>query len=438
MAIWAGTREQRGWYFYDFANSAFASTVLTLFLGPYLTALAKAAAAPDGYIHPFGLTIEPRSFWSFCVALSVIAQVFTLPLAGAIADYGRRKRELLALFAYVGAACTMAMFFLDGARYLAGGLLFIVANVAFGCANVVYNSFLPEIAEPHERDHVSSSGWALGYLGGGLLLVLNLVLYQNAAAWGLSESMAVRISLCSAGVWWALFTLIPLRVLRNRGTPHADAGVNVVTAGFSQLWHTITSLRRYPKTLTFLAGYLLYNDAIQAIIALAGQFGSDALGIPMGTLTLAILMVQFVASLGALLFNQLAKRLSAINAIRLALVAWMGILTYAYLSVKTTAEFFVMAGLVGLIMGGTQALSRSLFSLMIPKGSEAEYYSLYEISDKGTSWMAPLIFGLVLQSTGGNYRPAIFSLIVFFILGLAVLSRVKVDEAAAEAAAARP
>jgi MFS transporter, UMF1 family len=425
------TPEQRGWYFYDFANSAFASTVLTLFLGPYLTALAKAAAGPDGHVHPFGLSLEPRSIWSFCISISVVSQVLTLPIVGAIADHGRKKKQLLALFAYLGAGATMCMYFLQGTQYLLGALLFFIANLSFGCANVVYNSFLPEISPPEERDSVSSTGWALGYLGGGTLLILNLMLYSNAAALGVDEGMAVRISLCSAGLWWAIFTLIPLRALRNRG--QAQPGGNVLMAGFGQLLHTIRQLPSYPQTLTFLVGYLFYNDAIQAIIALSGQFGADELKMPMGELTQAILMVQFVAAVGAALFGQIARRITAIRAIMVALVCWSGILVYAYLGVKTSREFFLMAGLVGLIMGGTQALSRSLYSLMIPRGCEAEYYSLYEVSDKGTSWMAPLIFGIVLQVTK-SYRLAIFSLIVFFIIGLLVLTRVNVEKATQEAA----
>jgi len=268
-------------------------------------------------------------------------------------------------------------------------------------------------------------------------LVLNLVLYQAREGLGVSEGMAVRISLCSAGLWWAVFTLVPLGALRNRGAArngHGGSGAGaLVRASFGQLWGTIRQLPHYRQTLLFLCGYLLYNDAIQAIIALSGQFGADEIKMPMGQLTQAILMVQFVAAFGAAGFNVVAGRLGAKGAIMLALVCWSGILTYAYLGVRTAEEFFVMAGLVGLIMGGTQALSRSLYSLMIPKGCEAEYYSLYEVSDKGTSWLAPLMFGIVLQVTK-NYRLAIFSLIVFFVLGLAVLSRVDVKRAAAEAA----
>lgn len=426
-------REQRGWYFYDFANSAFASTVLTLFLGPYLTALAKAGAGSDGLIHLLGIGIEPRSFWSYCISASVIGQVLLLPIVGAIADYGHRKKQLLALFAYLGAGATMAMYFLEGSRYLAGGLLFILANVAFGSANIIYNSFLNDIATPEERDGVSSRGWGFGYLGGGLVLVLNLWLYQNAARFGITEGMAVRISLSSAGLWWGTWALIPLAILRNRAPLRAKpAGQSLIAVGLGQLLHTIRDLRHYPETLKFLAAYLLYNDAVQSIIALAGQFGSDELGIAMGTLTLAILMVQFVAFGGAMAFNQLAQSITARKAILFALIIWTGVLIYAYGFVRNTTEFFVLSGLVGFVMGGTQALSRSTYSLMIPKGREAEYFALYEVSDRGTSWIGPLVFGLAMQFTQ-SYRVSILSLIVFFIAGFFILWRVNVQRAYAEA-----
>lgn len=159
-------REQRAWYFYDWANSAFASTVLTLFLGPYLTATARSAAGPDGLVHPFGISIDPRAFWGYCVSLSVIGQVVVLPLVGALADYRRNKREFLGAFAYLGALATMAMFFVQGDLYLLGGGLFLLANISFGAANVISNSFLSELSTPEERDAVSSRGWGFGYLGG--------------------------------------------------------------------------------------------------------------------------------------------------------------------------------------------------------------------------------------------------------------------------------
>lgn len=425
-------REQRAWYIYDFANSAFASTVITLFLGPYLTAMAKAAAGPDGFVHPFGIPVDPRSWWGYMVALSVMTQVVALPLMGTIADFSANKKGLLAITAYTGAFATVLMFTLQGSAYLLGGALFLIANLAFGASIVVYNSFLPEIAAPEERDNVSSKGWGIGYLGGGIVLGLNLALFSNAQRFGLTEGMAVRVSLASAGLWWALFTLVSLVGLRNRPPGRTRVSGEGLGAGFRQLFETIREMRRYPQTLTFLIAYLIYNDAVQAVITLSGQFGSDELKIPMGTLTMAILMVQFLAFAGALLFNLISRKLGAKHTIALSLMIWAGVIAAIYVSVRTTAEFFIMAAVVALVLGGTQALSRSLFSQMIPKGREGEYFSLYEISDKGTSWLAPLLFGLALQFTG-SYRTAILSLLIFFIAGLAILLRLDVDRATREA-----
>ena len=255
-------REQRGWYLYDWANSAFPTTVIALFLGPYITVLAKAAADSQGFIHPLGIKIDARSYWSYLISLSVILQVLFLPMVGAIADYGRKKRECLAATAYLGALATAAMFFLHGNQYHWGGALFLIANVSFGASIVVYNSFLPEIAPPEQRDAVSSRGWGIGYLGGGLLLALNLALYQNAARIGLTEGLAVRISLSSAGIWWGLFTIPTLITLRNRGAMRAlTPGQRAIRATLGQLRRTVREILRYPQTTAFLIAYLLYNDA---------------------------------------------------------------------------------------------------------------------------------------------------------------------------------
>jgi len=420
------TREQRGWYMYDFAQTAFSTTVVTLFLGPYLTAIAKSAADSRGMIHPLGITVDARSYWSYLVSLSVVLQVLFLPLIGAVADYGRRKKQALAACAFIGAGATIAMFFLQGNHYQAGGALFLIANVSFGAGVVVYNSFLPEIAPEKDRDAVSSKGWATGYIGGGVLLALNLLLYLNAERIGISEGMAVRISLASAGAWWAAFTIIPLAALHNRGTPRKLApGESAVMAVLRLLGHTVREMRLFPQALTFMIAFLLYNDAIQTVIALATQFGNDELKIPVSTLTLVILMVQFVAFFGALSFKWLADAITAKRAVVVSLVIWTGVLVYIYLAVKTTLQFFIMAAIVAVVLGGSQALSRSLFAQLIPKLKEAQYYSIYEVSDKGTSWLCPLFFGLALQFTK-SYRVAILSLIIFFAAGLTVLLRVDV------------
>ncbi len=429
----ANRREQWAWYVYDWANSAFPTTVVTLFFGPYLTVLAKNAAGEDGRLELLGVEIAAESVWSYLISLSVLTQVIALPVLGAIADYGRRKRELLGLFAGVGAAATAAMFFLKGDAYLPGCALFLLANFAFGASVVVYNAFLPEIAGPEERDAVSSNGWALGYLGGGLLLALNLLLYARAGALGLSESYAVRVSLASAGIWWGVFTIIPLAGLRNRDAGKSlGPGENYLSAGLRQLRRTLGHVRRYPQTLLFLVAFLVYNDGIQTVITLAGQFGSQALGLPMGVLTGSILLAQFVALGGAIGFKYVAAWIGNKRAVMAALVVWCLMLVYIYGWVETATDFYIMAAVAGAVMGGSQALSRSIFSFLIPRGQEAEYFSLYEISDKGTSWLGPLLYGLAIQWTG-SYRAAVISLIVFFLAGLALLGRVDVRRGAVAA-----
>ncbi len=421
------SHEQRSWYVYDFGQSAFSTTVVTLFFGPYLTALAKSAADRNGMLHPLGIPINALSCWSYLISVSVMAQVLFLPVIGAVADYARRKKEALATAAFLGAAATIAMFSLKDGHWLRGSLLFLIANVSFGSGVVIYNSFLPEIASRDDRDAVSSKGWATGYVGGGTLLALNLLLYLNAARLGIGEGMAVRISLASAGIWWALFTIPSLAGLRDHVPARVLArGQHAVASVFRQLKHTVSEVRQFPQALTFMAAYLLYNDAIQTVVAMASQFGHDELKIPISQLTLAILMVQFVAFFGALSFQRIAAVIGAKRAVVFSLIIWTGILFYAWAAVKTTLQFFAMAAAVAVVLGGSQALSRSLYAQLIPRLKEAEYYSIYEITDKGTSWLCPLFFGLALQFTK-SYRIAILSLVVFFFAGLLVLLKVNVE-----------
>lgn len=427
------TREQRGWYVYDWANSAFYTTVVAVLLGPYLTEVAKAAADASGQVPFFGIPVAAQSVWPYSVSLSVFLQVFVLPIVGAYADYGHRKRELLGILTLIGAAATIALYFVEGPSFMTGVLLYLAANLAYGCCITVYNSFLPEIAPPEQRDSVSARGWAIGYFGGGLLLLLNLWLYSNAATLGLSGGQAVRLGIASAGVWWLVFSIIPMFTLRNRAPAKAPpAGEPALLAALKQLGHTLSQIRRYPQTLLFLVAYLIYNDAIQTVFAMASQFGSEELKMTTSDLTKAILMVQFVAFGGAIGFNWVASHIGNRRTIMLTLAIWMAAVVLIYFWVYSVRQFYIAAAIIATVMGGSQALSRSLFSFMIPKGQEAEYYSVYEISDKGTSWLGPLFFGAALSMTH-SFRIAIVSLIVFFAAGLALLSRVDVTRAAREA-----
>ncbi len=426
-------REITGWYFYDWATSAFNTTVVTVFLGPYLTNVAQTAADAAGFVYPFGIKIAAASFFPYMVSLSVLLQVFLLPVLGAIADHSHLKKQMLAFFAYVGSFATMGLYFLEGDRYLFGGGLFVLANVSFGAALVFYNAFLGDIASPDRRDAVSSYGFSFGYFGGGFLLALNLLLYLNHESFGLDAAEAVRINLLSAGAWWAIFTLVPLATLKRRqAVKTLPPGKGFLTVGISQLRHTFGELPRYRHTLLFLLAYLFYNDGIQTIIALAAQFGSEELKLDTGTLTGVILLVQFVAFIGAAVFNYVAKAVGTKRAIIISLVIWTATVIYAYSYLQTARDFYIMGAIIGLVMGGSQALSRSLYSQMIPKGQEAEYFSLYEVSERGTSWLGPLFFGLALQFTS-SYRIAILTLVTFFIIGLGFLIVVDVPRAIKEA-----
>lgn len=422
-------REQRGWYFYDWACSVYSTSVLTVFLGPYLTSVAEDAADADGFVHPLGIPVRAGSFFAYSVSLSVIVAVLLMPLVGAAADRTGRKKPLLAAAAYTGAAATAAMFFLGGDRYLLGGVLLIVANAASAVGAMLYNSYLPQIAPPEERDAVSSRGWAFGYAAGSLVLVVNLVLYTAHDSFGLSEGMAVRICLASAGLWWGAFTLIPLRRLRDRRAPAREA----TAPGFRQLAATVRDMRRHPLTLAFLLAYLVYNDGIQTVISQASIYGSEELGLGQSTLIGAVLLVQVLAVAGALGMGRLARIYGAKRTILGSLVAWTVTLAAGYfLPAGAPVWFFVLAAGIGLVLGGSQALSRSLFSHLVPPGKEAEYFSAYEMSDRGMSWLGPLLFGLTYQLTG-SYRDAIISLVAFFVLGFALLARVPVRQAIADA-----
>ncbi|MER5546581.1 MFS transporter [Streptomyces sp. NPDC001118] len=418
-------REQRGWYFYDWACSVYSTSVVTVFLGPYLTAVAKRAADADGYVHPLGIPVRAGSFFAYTVSLSVILAVVVMPLVGSAADRTGRKKPLLAAAAYTGAAATTGMFFLDGDRYLLGGLLLVVANAAQAVGMMLYNSYLPQIAPPEERDAVSSRGWAFGYGAGSTVLVANLVLYSAHDSFGLTETAAVRICLASAGLWWGAFTLVPLRRLRDR---HARVE-RTAAPGLKQLAATARDMRRYPLTLAFLLAYLIYNDGIQTVITQASVYGSQELGLGQSTLIVAVLLVQVLAVAGALAMGRLARTYGAQRTILGSLVAWTVTLAAGYfLPAKAPVFFFVLAGGIGLVLGGSQALSRSLFSHLVPPGKEAEYFSAYEMSDRGMSWLGPLLFGMTYQLTG-SYRSAIISLVAFFIIGFALLARVPVRRA---------
>jgi MFS transporter, UMF1 family len=482
-------REIFGWAMFDWAISAFSTTVITVFLGPYLSSITKAAADTSGMVYLLGVPIRYDSYFTYLISASVLLQVTFLPILGALADYSHLRKRLMQIFSTLGAVATILLFFVTPGLHWLGGLLFVTANLAFGAGMVFYNSYLPNIASEDQRDRVSAYAWAMGYLGGGLLLVINLIMYLFAGKLGISEALVARISLASAGVWWLGFSFITFARLRERHAarrlPPRD---NYLTIGFKQLAHligisttTVTTLmllplaipvlfllhvpiviallpalgpiavmatfiykksKTLPEAMKYLVSYLLYNDGIQTVIAVSAIFAAEELGMNSTNLILVILMIQFVAFFGALGFGRLAGRLGTKNSILLSLLIWSVCVIYAAVGMKSTAavlgmeqrqlEFWFLGFVIALVMGGSQALSRSLFAQMIPRDQEAEFYSFYEISERGTSWMGTFLFGLVNQLTG-SLRLGIVSVIVFFLLGLILLPLVNVPKAMEQA-----
>jgi UMF1 family MFS transporter len=429
-------REIRGWAMYDWANSAFSTTVVTALLGPYVLALAESSTSRLTF---FGTQVEPAAIFPFAASLSVGLQVVFLPILGTIADYTHLKKRMLLTFAYLGALATILLFFIQADSPIIGtngavllsGLLLMLANLCFGAAVVFYNAFLPEIASPDRRDAVSSQGFALGYLGGGLLLLINLGMLTLMD----DTALAVRLSLASAGVWWLLFTyLYPQRRLKQRkAARELPPGASLLTQGLKEIWSTVKDLfHHYPQTLLFLVAYLIYNDGVQTVIIVSTAFAADELEVATDMLLILVLMIQFVAFFGALGFGRLARHIGAKRAILISLVIWSGIVIFAYAALHEVWQLFVLGFFVAIVLGGSQALSRSLFSQMIPRDHESEYFGFYEVSERGTSWLGPLAFAFAVQATGSQ-RSAIITLIVFFLVGLVLLSLVNVQKAMLDA-----
>ena len=416
-------REQRAWYWYDWANSAYVTTISTVLVGPYLIAIAEEAAVDDR-VGLLGLSVAPGALPAFLVTFSTIFSALVLPPLGAYMDRTEKKKQWLAGFAWVGAAFASLLFLTRGDNWELGAVALVGANLCLGASAVVNDSILPLISTEEERDRVSSRGWAWGYLGGGLLLAANLALVVTLP-FGMDAGQAARWSMLSAAVWWAAFTLIPFLRLRNHPPTDVErVQGSVFQQSFGQLWITMQEMRNYPTALTFLLAYLFFNDGIQTVISQSSVYGSEELGFDQDVLIITILLVQFVAFGGALLFGKLAYRFGAKQTILGGLVVWSLIVTVAlFLPEQQLVPFLALGVGIGIVLGGTQALARSYFSLLIPRGKEAEYFGFYHAMERGTSWFGALLFGIVYQLTD-SYRPAIFALIVFFVIGGLLLTRV--------------
>lgn len=435
-------KEIFGWLMYDWANSAFYTTVIGVLLGPYLTALAQADVGERGVVLSLGpigdLTAE--ALVPAALGISVAAQVILLPVLGSIADYTHLKKPMMAFFCYLGVTASSLLFFVSkGHDYLWGCFLMIIANMSFAAANVFYNAFLVDITTEENRDKISSYGFAYGYVSGIVMLIVNLATIQYSDQLGISKSFAVRLSMLLASLWWGVFAIVTFALLKPRKPPlEKPKDRSLLIIGFTELWKTCKELKNLRQTTLFLVAYLFYNDGIQTVILNSSVFLSQELFDEEGrksnqSFLLAIFFVAQVAALiGSLFFERVSRILGTKRTILACLTIWCAVVIYAYAFLTSTYQAWIMSSLIGLVLGSTQALSRSLYSQMIPIGRESSFFGLYEISEKGTSWLGQLIFAAVVNTTG-SYRQAILALIVFFFVGGAILLFTDVEKGVEEA-----
>ncbi len=411
--------ELRAWAMYDWANSAFQTTIIASIFPIYFH---RVVAADLG-----GPLATERFAWATTIAILIVAII--APVLGAIADYAGVKKRMLAVFVAFGAAATAAMVGIGRGDWMAALVLFVIGNVGVAGSIVFYESLLPHIASQQELDRVSSAGYAIGYLGGGVLLAINVVMIQKPGWFGLADAgAATRWAFASVAVWWVVFSFpLFLRVPEPKRLLEADetGGEQPVTAALRRLAVTLRELRSYKQAFLLLLAFLLYNDGIQTIIRMATTYGAE-IGLGEVAMITALLITQFVGIPCAFLFGMLAGRIGAKAAVFLGLAVYVGITILGY-GLRTEGQFFVLCVLVGTVQGGTQALSRSLFASMIPKDKSSEFFAFFGVFERYAGVLGPAIFAWTVSQTGSS-RNAILSVIAFFVIGAAILSFVNVEE----------
>jgi UMF1 family MFS transporter len=410
---------QRGvnaWAMYDWANSAFAVVILTAIFPVYYRALAiNAGKAPE----------TATAYWAYTTSLSLLLVALIGPVVGAAADFLGAKKRFLAVALSLGVLGTVSLAFLHSNEYLLGALLFAGANLGFAGGNVFYESLLPQVARPNDLDRVSARGYALGYLGGGLLLVINaLWLYRPAWFWMADRSVALRACFVSVAVWWLIFALPLFRAVAEPAVHGKPRWLLVFADSSARLVQTFRQIRRYRQLTIFLGAFWLYNDGISTIIKLAAAYG-DEIGVDHNDMLGALILTQFIGFPCSIGFGALAKYLGAKRTI-LAGLAIYSVISIAGFFIRGARDFYLLAIMVGIVQGGTQALSRSLFAAMVPRTRSAEFFGFFSTGEKVAGIIGPAIFGLVGQLTG-NSRWGIISITLLFVAGAFLLGRV--DEA---------
>lgn len=419
------------WYMYDWANSAFATTVIAALLPIYFAAVIVPS---DGWIFRFaGIEIltNATTLWAFLSGTTAFFVFATAPILGAIADISGSRKKFLLTFCYGGSLFTVLLFFSQSGDVWKTMICFFLANTCFISANIFYDSFLPHIAPRNKIDQVSGRGYAYGYLGGGLQFLICIILILNHNRIGIEKTVAVRISLLFSGIWWAGFSIITLVWLREPGNsktssqqyPNNNNTWTYVRFGILRTWNTISSVGRHRNLAIFLIAFMFYNDGIQTVIRMAAIYGKDELGLKNETLLGTLLVVQFIGIGGALLFSKISKSFGTKRILILVLFLWWGILCYAYF-MTSSLDFWILGIAVGFVLGGSQAISRSLYGAMIPAKESAEFFGFYSVFEKFSAIWGPFVFGIIRQITGTS-RLAILSLVGFFIIGIVLLCFVK-------------
>ncbi len=423
-----------GWAMYDWANSAFATVMLTAVFPVFFEGTIVGDNGWRG--------INGEALWGFLTGGAAIVLFLFMPILGAIADFSASKRKFLRAFAYGGALFTSLLFFATTGSVVYAMLIFVLSQFGFVGANVFYDGFLPDISTDDTIDKVSSKGFALGYVGGGLYLLLSFILIQFPGTFGLDTLLATRLSILGVGLWWAGFSVYAFKRFAETGEAQALPSeyrgrprlLAYATVGVHRAWDTARKVTKFRHLLLFVVAFLLYNDAVQTTISQAGAYASGTLDLDLSVIAGTVLIVQFVAFGGALAFGWLAGRFNTKTAIQLSLVLWIAVAIGAYFLPAGAATPFLVTGVfIGFVLGGTQALSRSLYGSMIPEEASAEFYGFFSVISKFSAIWGPLIFGALTQSTGSG-RAGILSLVAFFVIGLVLLSMVDVDRARASRA----
>jgi len=409
-----------GWCMYDWANSAFATVILSAVLPVYFVSLVPEEGARISFLG-FNHIFRASSLWGYAVSCSMLIVAITSPYLGSRADRLSIHRRFLFAYCLFGVLATSFLFFATPGRYLLAAFLFICANIGFAGSNVFYNAFLPKLAANHELDRLSSRGFAYGYIGGGIALLLVFGMIQGYSFLGFADKGAAsRAGFLLTGLWWFLFAVPTYLYVR---IPASPIMVNSRHRGIRGYFRIFAEIKKHPSLLLFLIAFLFYNDGIQTIIVVAAIFAREELGLSQVTILSCFLMIQFVAMPGTLLFGRLAEVSGAKRSLYLALFLFILVTIYAYFMNKAW-EFWLLGFVIAIILGGSQAVSRSLFSSLIPEGKHAEFFGFYAISAKFASIFGPLLFALIIDITG-SARLSILALTFFFVTGMLVLTQVK-------------